>query len=82
MNANMQFFDILQPNASTPAPVLVWIHGGGYTSGSGSHKIYKPYSLLGVSPDIIVVTINYRLGAFGFLTTGKIIESIGRERDV
>ena len=49
---------------------LVWIHGGGYTSGAGQWPVYEPVSLLAVSPEIIVVNINYRLGVLGFLTTG------------
>jgi para-nitrobenzyl esterase len=47
----------------TPRPVMVWIHGGSFTGGSG--KIYDGRWL--VSRDIIVVTINYRLGTLGFL---------------
>ncbi|XP_071492971.1 acetylcholinesterase-like [Diadema antillarum] len=54
----------------TNAPVLVWFHGGGYTLGGGSGSIYEPLPLIAVSPEIIVVTVNYRLGVFGFLTTG------------
>src|SRR6185312_13490224 len=47
----------------TPRPVMVWIHGGAFTGGSG--KIYDGRWL--VTRDIIVVTINYRLGTLGFL---------------
>jgi para-nitrobenzyl esterase len=47
----------------TPRPVMVWIHGGSFTGGSG--KIYDGRWL--VTRDIIVVTINYRLGTLGFL---------------
>jgi para-nitrobenzyl esterase len=43
---------------------MVWIHGGGFTGGEGS--IYDA-SKLAVKGHVIVVTINYRLGAFGFL---------------
>lgn len=55
----------------TNAPVMVWIHGGAFTLGAGSQVMYKPYSLLATSPDMVVVTINYRLGVFGYLATGK-----------
>ncbi|CAG0882418.1 unnamed protein product [Cyprideis torosa] len=48
-------------------PVIVWIHGGGYLSGSGSSQIYKPGYLM--DKDIVVVAFNYRLGIFGFLST-------------
>jgi para-nitrobenzyl esterase len=47
-----------------PLPVMVWIHGGGLTGGAGS--IYDG-SVLAPKGGVIVVTINYRLSAFGFL---------------
>jgi para-nitrobenzyl esterase len=47
-------------------PVMVWIHGGGYTSGSGSVFLYRGDHLVR-NGDVVVVTINYRLGALGFL---------------
>lgn len=47
-----------------PLPVMVWIHGGSDTGGAGS--IYDG-SVLANKGHVIVVTINYRLGAFGFL---------------
>lgn len=62
--------DCLRLNVWTPAmtgsprPVMVWIHGGSFTGGSG--KIYDS-SWLVSRGDIIVVTINYRLGTLGFL---------------
>ena len=47
-----------------PRPVMVWIHGGSFTGGSG--KIYDGRWLVSRG-DVIVVTINYRLGTLGFL---------------
>ncbi len=47
-----------------PRAVMVWIHGGAFTGGSG--KIYNARWLV-TRGDIIVVTINYRLGTLGFL---------------
>lgn len=47
-------------------PVLVFIHGGGFTSGSGSVFLYRGGSLVR-NGDAVVVTVNYRLGALGFL---------------
>jgi para-nitrobenzyl esterase len=44
-------------------PVMVWIHGGAYTSGAGA--IYEGEEL--ARQGVIVVTVNYRLGVFGFL---------------
>ena len=45
---------------------MVWIHGGGFTSGSGSVFLYRGGQLVR-NGDVVVVTINYRLGALGFL---------------
>ena len=50
---------------------MVWFHGGGYTSGDSSSRLYGPEYLL--DKDVILVTSNYRLGIFGFLTLGKVI---------
>jgi para-nitrobenzyl esterase len=49
-----------------PAPVLVWLHGGANTSGSGSVGWYSGRELAR-NGGIVVVTVNYRLGALGFL---------------
>lgn len=46
-------------------PVMVWIHGGAFVTGSGCFKIYDGRHL--AAQDVVVVTINYRLGALGFL---------------
>jgi len=47
-------------------PVMVWIHGGSYTTGSGSQLMYNGKNL--ARQDVVVVTINYRLGPLGFLS--------------
>jgi para-nitrobenzyl esterase len=62
--------DCLSLNVWTPkyargAPVLFWIHGGGFNSGSGSLPIYDGAAF--ARRGIIVVTINYRVNVFGFL---------------
>lgn len=44
-------------------PVMVWIHGGGFIMGSSKTELYGPEYLL--TEDIVLVTINYRLGIFG-----------------
>jgi para-nitrobenzyl esterase len=65
--------DCLILNVWTPSatprqkrPVMVWLHGGGFTSGSGGFKIYDGVNLAG-RHDVVVVTINHRLNAFGYL---------------
>ncbi|XP_061182497.1 carboxylesterase 1C-like [Saccostrea echinata] len=53
-------------NPSNRKSVMVWIHGGGYVIGSG---ISYDGGFLALKGDVIVVTINYRLGIFGFLAS-------------
>jgi para-nitrobenzyl esterase len=63
--------DCLTLNVSTPAvddarrPVLVWIHGGGYRTGQGAIPWYNG-ARFAARGDIVVVSLNYRLGALGF----------------
>ncbi|KAJ8923391.1 hypothetical protein NQ315_001949 [Exocentrus adspersus] len=60
-----------------PLAVLVWIHGGSYRNGGGAIQLYNPE--LFIDHNVVVVTLNYRLGALGFLTTedGVIPGNIG-----
>lgn len=64
-------------NVFTPAaddggrPVMLWIHGGAFVAGSGNVPWYNATNLVRMS-DVVVVTINYRLGAFGFLHLGSL----------
>src|SRR3954471_9775626 len=70
--------DALLLNVFTPAlddgarPVMVWIHGGAFTAGAGSIPWYSGANLASRG-DVVVVTINYRLGAFGFLQLDKVL---------
>ncbi|MEE4299788.1 MAG: carboxylesterase family protein [Pseudomonadales bacterium] len=50
--------------ADAKAPVMVWIHGGGLTRGTGATASYDGGSL--ARKGVVLVTINYRLGAFGY----------------
>ena len=52
-------------NPKEPLAVMVWIHGGGHQFGSGDFAYYQSDTL--VSHGVVVVTLNYRLGAFGYL---------------
>lgn len=47
----------------TLKPVMVWIHGGAFIFGSNSKDFYNPEFLM--RSDIVLIAINYRLGAFG-----------------
>lgn len=51
--------------------VMFWIHGGGWVTGSGISKFYAPNFLL--DKNIVLVTLNYRLGPIGFLSTGDAV---------
>jgi para-nitrobenzyl esterase len=80
--------DCLYLNVWSPAlddgrrPVLVWIHGGAFTMGSGSQPFFDG-RLLSSRGNVVVVTINYRLGVFGFLNlngvTGGRVPATGNE---
>ena len=64
--------DCLHVNVFTPAldngerPVMVWLHGGGFWSGSGDWLLYDGAQLAD-SEDVVVVAVTHRLNAFGFL---------------
>lgn len=66
-NEDSLYLNIYSPelNPASPLPVMVFIHGGGYKSGSGNTDNYGPDFL--VTHGVILVTINYRLDALGFL---------------
>jgi para-nitrobenzyl esterase len=67
--------DCLTLNVWTPAaddgrrPVLVWIHGGGFVSGSGSLPNYSGEAFAR-DGDMVVVSVNYRIGPLGYLYFG------------
>ncbi|GGL35139.1 carboxylesterase/lipase family protein [Caulobacter rhizosphaerae] len=56
--------NIWAPAAAKRAPVMVWIHGGGFINGSGTAALYDGDAL--ARQGVVVVTLNYRLGRFGF----------------
>jgi para-nitrobenzyl esterase len=65
------FLNIYTPDASPrrKRPVMVWLHGGGYTVGSGGLGAYDG-SALAQRGDVVVVTVNHRLSALGYLYLG------------
>lgn len=56
-------------------PVMVWIYGGGFTGGSGGMAWYDGEDLAAKGP--VIVTLNYRLGAFGFFAHPELAKEAG-----
>ena len=56
--------------SSAPKPVMFYIHGGAYSSGTGSSALYDGTQL--ANRDMIVVTVNHRLNAFGYLYLARL----------
>ncbi|XP_063991352.1 uncharacterized protein LOC135169896 [Diachasmimorpha longicaudata] len=55
----------------TTYPIMIWIHGGGWVTGAGHSEFYGPKFLL--DHDIVLVTLNFRLGPLGFLSTEDLV---------
>ena len=73
MGGAPQSEDCLFLNVFTPSeapddalPVMVWIHGGAWITGAGSQDFYQAHTIVN-DGGVVVVTINYRLGPFGYL---------------
>lgn len=59
--------NVWAPSASAaPRPVMVWIHGGGNAAGTATDPMYDGHRIAEVG-DVVVVTVNYRLGQLGFI---------------
>ena len=65
------FLNVWTPHLSSikQRPVMVWFHGGGFNYGSGSWSVYDGHNLA-KNHDVVVVTVNHRLNAFGYLYLG------------
>ncbi len=75
--------NVWAPSGTQPGdakPVMVWVHGGAYVLGSGGQPYYNGRRLAH-SGDVVVVTLNYRLGVFGFLDVPGFDSNVGL-RDV
>jgi para-nitrobenzyl esterase len=57
--------------ASSKKPVMVWLHGGGYTAGSSGLSVYDGTNLA-AKHDVVLVALNHRLNVFGYLYLGEI----------
>ncbi|WP_427918826.1 carboxylesterase/lipase family protein [Streptomyces sp. cg40] len=71
---NLNVWTPSDAHASSKLPVAVWIYGGAYRSGSSNE--YQPVSMVDQG-NMLVVTINYRLGAMGFLTLPQLDKDNG-----
>jgi para-nitrobenzyl esterase len=74
----VQSEDCLRVNVWTPGvadhkkrPVMVWLHGGGYTAGSGQELRSYDGENLARRGDVVVVSLNHRLNVFGYLDLSK-----------
>jgi len=67
------YLNIWKPTKPGKYPVMFWIHGGGLFIGSAAWPIYDA-TILAARNDVVVVTINYRLGAFGYLSHPSLIQ--------
>lgn len=63
-------------SANEKRPVMFWIYGGGYSTGSGSQAMYDGEAL--AKKGVVVVTFNYRLGAFGFFSYPELTKESDR----
>jgi para-nitrobenzyl esterase len=62
--------NVWSPDLSGSAPVMVWFHGGGYAVGTASSPLYEGTNLAGRN-DIVMVSVNHRLGLLGFLDVSR-----------
>ena len=60
------------PSAKGPLPVMVWFHGGGFTDGASDHDDGYDGTALATKGNVILVSVNYRLGVLGFLATSSL----------
>lgn len=65
--------NIFRPAKEGTFPVMFWIHGGGYVQGASNYELYDGATLAGRF-DVVVVTINYRLGPLGFMALPQLAE--------
>src|SRR5271169_5160662 len=74
---NCLFLNVFTPSGGGDHPVMVWIHGGALVSGESND--YDPTQL--VADGVTVVTLNYRLGALGFLAHPALADANGQSGD-
>ncbi|XP_057652549.1 juvenile hormone esterase-like [Diorhabda carinulata] len=67
----LNVYSPIYPSENNLLPVMVNIYGGGFVNGAANFDYHGPHYLM--EHDIIVVTLNYRVGPFGFLSTGDTV---------
>ncbi len=70
------YLNIYAPSTPGPHPVMVWLHGGALLIGAGNEPQYDG-SVLARERDVVVVTVNYRLGFTGFLALSQLSGASG-----
>lgn len=76
MSEDCLTLNVFAPSGAKNAPVMFWIHGGGYVNGSGTAALYDGAAL--ARQGVVVVTINYRLGRFGFFAHPALTADAGQ----
>lgn len=69
------YLNVWAPTSAKDLPVMVWIHGGAFTTGSGSMPLYD--GSRSAAKGVVVVTINYRLGPLGFMAHPELTKEGG-----
>lgn len=65
------YLNVTRPRKAEKLPVMVWIYGGGLTTGSTTLKLYNPLKLV-AEQNVIFVSINYRVNVFGFIASAEL----------
>ena len=78
MSEDCLYLNIWSPakGADDKLPVVVWIHGGGYTGGTSREELTK--GMIPARRGVVVVSVQYRLGVFGFLAHPELSRESGR----
>jgi len=71
--------NVFAPKDAKDLPVMVWLHGGGLLTGSGTEPYYYPVGL--VAEGVVVVTIDYRIGRLGFFAPKELVEEARKNNE-